>query len=200
DHDAGRRPRLEPPARLQPRLPALRRRCLRHPAPQETLASFRKEHDPAPVRETSGVALEPPGRFHGRPDRHHPHHRGELRGGLGDRAAHQPRRRAALGPDPHPGPPRYPRGQRRRLPRLLDKRLQRLPRHRPHLGSRGSLRPPDRRRGDTRGFVAPRRTLLPGLHPRRCRRSHASGGTLVKGRGPARRVGRALDRARRRAL
>ena len=73
------RPRLEPNARLQPRLPALRRGCLWHPAPQETPASPGQTDAPAPIREDIRVALQPPDRFFSCADSPHPHNRNELR-------------------------------------------------------------------------------------------------------------------------
>jgi Competence protein len=83
---------------------------------------------------------------------------------------------------------------------LPHKRLERLPRYRTDPGSRSRLCSPDGRRCDAGGYAAARRALLSGLRASRNRWSRAPEGALAKGRGVARAVGGALDRARRRDL
>ena len=64
----------------------------------------------------------------------------------------------------------------------------------------GRARRSRRRRRHAWCYAATRRALLPGLYPRRHRRSYVTGGALAEGRGFARVVAGAVDRARRRAL
>jgi hypothetical protein len=114
-------------AGLQRRVPTLRRGGLRHSVAQKAPEISRQVHAAQAIRRAAGARIESALGLPSGPDRNHFDSRGELGPSVGDRGPHQPRRRAAIQPDPYPRSPRLRARERRTNPRLLAGRLERLP-------------------------------------------------------------------------
>ncbi len=97
----------------------------------------------------------------------------------------EPRRRAALRPDPDARPPRLARRQRCPAPGVPAERLQRLPRYPPRSCRTLCLLALVRHRDHAGGVGVPGRTLLCRLRPRSCGgEALLAGSTPLVGRAP----------------